>query len=440
MKPFHLAVAVALFFAEAAFAQERTRLYSHPPVPPPEVLHRLNLRLAWRTVVPTLGRCDGIFSVQVLEDLILVQDISGAITAINPVDGSQRWHTVFGVPFRTSNVLGYNATTVFAYNGLRLFGLDRRTGVVRWEFATFSAPTAAAVADNDRVYLALLGGRLEAYLLATASPAEVAATPPVPGEPPPEHVGIGVRGALPGPAQQAPRYAWYFPTADRIERAPLVTPDSLLVPDMSGALVTLNKESPLVANVFQANAPLSAPVAGYGDVGYFATQDASVYAMRAFNGNVFWRYTARSPVLLRPAVTDQDVFVGGNVGGLSRLDRMTGEELWRFPEGHRFAAANPTFVYAIDRDARLVVLDRVRGTVLSGIDARDYPVAVTNEVTDRLYLAAHDGTLICLYDRGYAAPVAMRSGESAAAATPAPQGQVPPPKPTATGEGQPGER
>lgn len=440
MKPFRLAVAVALLLAAASLAQERSRLYSHPLVPPPEVLDRLNLRLAWRTVIPTLGKCDGIFSVQILEDLILVQDVSGAITAINPADGSQVWHTVFGVPFRTSNILGYNATTVFAYNGLRLFGLDRRTGVVRWEFATLSSPTAAPVADNDRVFLALLGGRLEAYLLQTATPAEVAATPPVPGEPPPEQVGLGASAVPPAAAQRAPRYAWYWPAPERVERAPLLTPESLLVADQNGALTTLNRESPLVANVFQANAPLSAPIAGYGDVAYFATQDASVYAMRAFNGNVFWRYTARSPVLRRPAVTDQDVYIGGNVGGLSRLDRLTGEELWRFPEGDRFAAANPTFVYAVDRDYRLVVIDRLRGTVLSGIDARDWPVAISNEVTDRLYLAAHDGTLICLYDRNYPAPVFMRRGEAAATPALTPRGEAPPPRPKATGEGQPGER
>jgi outer membrane protein assembly factor BamB len=450
MKAICYGLAVTILSVQPALAQERARFYSHPAIPPEGVLDRLNLRLAWRTVVPTYGKCDGLFSVQVLDQQILVQNVSGGITAINPVDGSIQWHTVFGVPFRTNYILGYNAASVYAYNGLRLFSLDRRTGVVRGEFTPFDAPTAAPVADNDRAYLTLSGGRLDAYLLRTASAAAVAATPPPTAFDQPVTVSTGttaapgeVRVAVPlQPGEVQPRFAWTFPASGRLERAPAVGPDSLLSVDTNGNFVSLNKESPIIINVYNANSPLSGPLAQYADVAYAVTLDSRAVATRILTGNVLWQVSTRSAILRKPAVTDRDVYLATNGGGLSRLNRQTGEEIWYFPAGDRFVAMNPVFVYAIDRVGALVVLDRARGTALSGFDARDFPVAVVNDVTDRIYLAAHDGTLVCFYDRAFLQPYPVRQGERAALAATAPPTPPPPPraKPSEAGEGPPPEK
>src|SRR5262249_53688485 len=94
---------------------------------------------------------------------------------------------------------------------------------------------------------------------------------------------------------------------------------------------------------------------------------------------------------------------------------------WRLPRGRTFLesnpgadrllAANPKFVYATDPSGRLLVLDRKRGVTLSAYDTRAFPFPVVNEVTDRLYLAANDGLLVCLHDRAYSKPVRHRTLE-----------------------------
>jgi hypothetical protein len=38
-------------------------------------------------------------------------------------------------------------------------------------------------------------------------------------------------------------------------------------------------------------------------------------------------------------------------------------------------------------------------------------VAVTNELTDRLYLASHNGLIVCLHDRAYPTPLRMKNVE-----------------------------
>ena len=39
---------------------------------------------------------------------------------------------------------------------------------------------------------------------------------------------------------------------------------------------------------------------------------------------------------------------------------------------------------------------------------RDFVYPVPNEITDRLYLAAHNGLIVCLHDRDYATPLRHR--------------------------------
>src|SRR5262249_46075922 len=89
-----------------------------------------------------------------------------------------------------------------------------------------------------------------------------------------------------------------------------------------------------------------------------------------------------------------------------------GQPLWNLPrnginytanrEADRFLAANPKFVYALDYSGRLVVLDRTTGLRLSTYEAtRSYTVPFSNASTDRIYLAANNGLIVCLHDRDF---------------------------------------
>ena len=103
-------------------------------------------------------------------------------------------------------------------------------------------------------------------------------------------------------------------------------------------------------------------------------------------------------------MTADDVYLEPENNGLMRLSRGNGDVVWRNAEAVRFLAANKKFVYANDRHGQLLILDRVRGTQLAGFNSRDYVFPITNVVNERLFLAAHDGQLLCLYDRGSPAP------------------------------------
>ena len=79
-----------------------------------------------------------------------------------------------------------------------------------------------------------------------------------------------------------------------------------------------------------------------------------------------------------------------------------GDDVWLNPDADRVLAVNPKYVYAVDRTGALLLLDRERGrTLWRYVATRDYPVPITNELTDRVYLGAHNGLIVCLRDREY---------------------------------------
>src|SRR5205814_10178618 len=81
------------------------------------------------------------------------------------------------------------------------------------------------------------------------------------------------------------------------------------------------------------------------------------------------------------------------------------------------AAVNQEFAYLRDRQGRLHVFDARRPTdpntrrsaPLAGIELGEFNVPVTNMATDRVYLAADNGLIVCLRDAAakYARPVRM---------------------------------
>jgi outer membrane protein assembly factor BamB len=459
MKP--LPSVLALVLTAATAAAQQPQIFSRPAVPPREALERLNLVLGWHNYVPIEGRRDGIFSVQLTGRDILVQTRAGMIISLDPETGQTRWRTMPGLPYRDKQPLGYNSRLVVASNGTRLFAFDRGTGAQLWSYDLSGAPVAAPVADEEQLYVPMSGARLQVYFLAASPPPP--ATPPkrTDGAPPPGSEAPAGPGVMPrpgggpgapppdvpvappkeiggylGPLSKmdfGPREVYTPPPltlvydqlfANAVDRAPLLTPEFLLAADTRGTLVGMSKFQQKEIFRFSTWGPIAAPLAQHGEIAYVVSEDQNLYVLNQVTGRVLWRFTTPAPVYWQPQVTDADVYLSPVGSGLYRLRRDTGELVWQSPGAQRLLAVNPKFVYATDRSGRLLVVDQRRGTVLSGYDTHDYVVPISNDGTDRVYLAANDGLIVCLHDRAYAAPVYARR---ALAPRPVPT-KAPPPK------------
>src|SRR5262245_4846174 len=168
--------AIALTFLFTAFplrAQQWTQLQTRPGPPSSDVLDRLNLKMAWSAHVPTSGSRDGIFTVQVFDDQILVQMRSGTLTAIRVNDGSIQWSVPVGEPYRPTHEVGRNADTIFVFNGTHIHALKRADGSLLWTHNLSDSPSAPPVAEKDRLYISVSGGKFLVYKLP-----EIPKTPP----------------------------------------------------------------------------------------------------------------------------------------------------------------------------------------------------------------------------------------------------------------------
>ena len=127
-----------------------------------------------------------------------------------------------------------------------------------------------------------------------------------------------------------------------------------------------------------------------------------------------------SGMVLDLAATDDFVYAQGDDSGVVCVNRKTGDPVWRSEaSADRVLAANNEFLYVRDRQGRFLVYDAKRPTdpatrysaPLSGIDLREFNIPVTNTASDRIYLAADNGLIVCLRDMSpkYARPALIRS-------------------------------
>jgi outer membrane protein assembly factor BamB len=460
MKMLAAPLLAVLLTAGIASAQITPRVYNHPLVPSAEALNRLGMKLSWKAFLPVEDSRDGIATAQVWGDRLFVQLRNGAVLAIHADTGQTLWRARVGPPYRPLQPLGFNYDTVFGVNGTLLFALDRASGRTKWAMELPNVPTTAPVADSQRVYVCLTSNRIHVYRLPVPGvdpdppPLEkkLPAMPP-PGQKPkpesaptPPDIGGARRSALgtfyasesravtpltersrppnitytplasatQAALSLAQNYqlplAWEYRADSRLELAPLVTlrkPDSVgavLLPSTAGITYGSSKIARQLLYSFQTEAPVSAPPGQYGDIAYIPYGNDILVAMNIENGRLLWRLAIGGTSRRKPQVTDEDVWMMPERAGLYRVSRASGEVIWDNSKVEQFLAANKEMVYTLDARGHLLVLDRKRGTPLGSYDISDFKVPIVNDYTDRVFLASHDGLLICLHDRHYAAP------------------------------------
>jgi hypothetical protein len=236
------------------------------------------------------------------------------------------------------------------------------------------------------------------------------------------------------PAEEStPIIAWDYDTNRRVENKAILSKDSIFLAIPNGTFLGVPKTGDLaLGNVelyrYAGDSRFSAPPGHTGDLAFLATEDSHLYAVGIDSGKPVWRYipgkaVTRAPVAVDVtdgAAVDHDLYVTAETRGMSRVNRDTGEPLWNIrrhdfsPEADRVLAVNPKFVYAVDGAGAMLVLDRKNGAQLSRYDVRDFVFPVINDQSDRIYLASHDGLVVCLHDKDYAQPLLYHKGAAPA--------------------------
>ena len=113
------------------------------------------------------------------------------------------------------------------------------------------------------------------------------------------------------------------------------------------------------------------------------------------NGDLVWRHFAGQGIFRPPVAVHQGIYVVAE-GNLIRLDANSGDEQWKVPLVDQVVSINDKRVYAIDYQARLIVLDSTHGHKLAAASFPPLDVRFSNWQTDRLFVGTGTGTLYCL--------------------------------------------
>ena len=171
-------------------------------------------------------------------------------------------------------------------------------------------------------------------------------------------------------------------------------------------------------------APGAGPVS-YGEngqlLGFFSLDDGTLLAVDLTSGNVenpaihFRSFVGGR--LNHKAVPTRfgSVYASGDHVGIARVNMETGEVVWRTePNADRLLSINEEFAYVMGRRGDLLVYDKnsindrttLRANPLARLPLTGFDVPLTNPHTDRVFVRASNGLLICLrsnspkYSRG----------------------------------------
>ena len=308
-------------------------------------------------------------------------------------------------------------------------------GVREAPMAGLSGSRTPSLAASDRVTppysledqaiapsLAVVPSLRQPYRLKDESSQYIQRTPSLASIPPSVAAAIALTDLR--PRGVSPPVRWEYGLGSRVRFTPTQSPGRLWLATEDRQFLALGKAD----KALQVSGPLwervAAPPGQAGTMAYVPLADGTLVAVDLASGGLVgglispWRTNLGGYPNRTPLVTKDALFAAGDDSGVARVDRATGDVVWRTADR---AADEPVgvtdaFVYVRDGQGRLAVYDALRPNLpngrsapLSRIDVAAFNVPVVNTVTDRVYLAADTGLLVCLRDAGrrYAVPTRM---------------------------------
>jgi outer membrane protein assembly factor BamB len=408
-----VALAGLLLIAAVTLAQD-VRLHTNPTVPPKDVLEKLSLKKAWHLTVPVDHLRDGFCQLQLIPGpkftLLLAQTCKGAVVAINGETGDTLWRTTIGLPYQVTLPAGWNEQSIFVTRQDTLYALDRDDGTHQiysvdkatnqpiYGMVLEGAPSAGLVADEEFLFITM-GDRVVRFAVPPFR--QINRTQ--------ERVPAAGKKLEPSPPLLP---TWNYNTfGSQLLQAPVLTREMAVITSVQGNVYMVKKADGETLSRFKTEGPVSAGVAFNKWMVYVPCEDYFLYALDAATGRLVWRFAGQAPIVRKPEATDQDVFVSPGKTGLVRLHRKSGEPEWKNKDAQRFLSTNQRFVYALDNQGKLLVLDYERGKELARYDMRDWILPISNDLTDRIYLASNDGQIICLHHRDLTKPLMVKTFE-----------------------------
>jgi len=225
------------------------------------------------------------------------------------------------------------------------------------------------------------------------------------------------------PKEIRPKKELDVATTSRLLFPPMLTPLRAWIVTDRNELMASSSKAPKREVLEVVEDRVSALPGQANDVGYFPLANGAMLAIDLNRGNLVsasqvWRSTVGGLMDHAPLVTRDSVYASGENSGVARVDRATGNVLWKTEDSaDQLLASNEDFIYVRNNQGRLLIFDRKpqldpsvgRIKPLASADLSAFNVPFMNTMTDRLFLVADNGLIVCLRDANprYSRPMRM---------------------------------
>lgn len=383
------ALALAGWFGVSEAAAQSNPLA--PLLPTNASLSRLKLtRMWWGNATMNAGR-DKLLFLALDDNLLYAHTSSGILNCFDSETGRKLWATSLGGEDEPAFPPAANDKLVLIPSASTLFALNKFTGDMVWEFGLPRSPATAPIMDDTQVYIGTTDGSVMAFDLSKLS------------------TFYNKRLNI-----EASRLAvlWKYTITGSIESQPVSTGDLISFSGTNKTTYTVSRGRDL-RYTFDTPAPVSAGLTSNKGLLYVCSQDARVFALDVGNGALRWQTVVGTPVTRTPRVIVDDLFLTPEGLGMFRLRARDGIEQWSQPARgvDEFIGASPDAVYGSDRALNLVRLNRATGEIQGRLPLDRFTIRISNDLTDRLYLATSTGTIIALREQDRELPLFFKFPE-----------------------------
>ena len=307
-------------------------------------------------------------SAAVVGDTVYIGGHANRMHAIDRESGDLKWKFDTAGLVRASPSVA-KGIVYFGADDNKFYALDAKTGDKKWEFelggdGEQSTPTV----DDDFVYFGGFDNHFYSLDIKT--------------------------GEL----------KWKHDAGAAMLSSPFVSNDQVFIGTNNGKVFGLNRTTGEVNWEFKkSDQPIfSSPVEHAGLV-YFTSYDHHVYAVKATDGELKWKYKTDGQIFSSPVITDGILFVGSNDKNLYAINAVTGEMNWKtdlggavfsspaVTAGSIYVGSSDGNMYALDRDGAI----RWKYSIGKNVNVWTSPTASQG----RLYFGSHAGKVVVLEEK-----------------------------------------
>ncbi len=416
--------ALALSLAGFAIAPGATSSLAQSPLPYPRtliptrtVLDRIGLEKAWSASVPLGYGTEKVLTMNLAGDTLYAQTNMGHLHAFQGETGKYLWGASTGHETVDVRPVSVNSTEVFVTNGPTMIAMDKKTGRVVWKTRMEATAVGATAATEEVVMVGLASGKLVAYNARDHSKDKT-------------------------PGRSAGTFAWAWQTNGAITARPVPAGRVVAFASHDSRVYVAVEKPPSVLFRYLTGGPVVGSLGTHGTRTLIVpSMDRTLYGIDLYRGETKWTVATGAPLDQEPLVDRDTVIAINTAGRIMAIDAETGEvKRSGNTGGGRLIAGTENRAYFLSQNRDLAVFDRNAGKMLmtprdtrerAGLDLREYELALTNDINDRMYFGTKSGFVLCLREAGRVQPRNLRADDAPKFGYVSPDGEAPPVTPPA---------